>query len=60
VRLQNSDISKGKSGGYRLIYYIKTADFVILITIYTKSEVSDIPADEIRRLIDEYDKNQQL
>jgi len=26
VRVKNSDIQKGKSGGYRLIYYIKTSE----------------------------------
>ncbi|BAZ30454.1 hypothetical protein NIES4074_29140 [Cylindrospermum sp. NIES-4074] len=25
LRVRNSDIQKGKSGGYRLIYYVKTA-----------------------------------
>ena len=58
VRLQNSDVDKGKSGGYRVIYYIRTANFVILITIYAKSDASDVSASEIRRLIEEYDNNQ--
>lgn len=25
LRVRNTDIQKGKSGGYRLIYYVKTA-----------------------------------
>lgn len=29
VRIKNSDIQKGKSGGYRLLYYIRTATHVI-------------------------------
>jgi mRNA-degrading endonuclease RelE of RelBE toxin-antitoxin system len=37
LRVKNSDIQKGKSGGYRLIYYVKTAKGIILLTIYTKS-----------------------
>ncbi|HBW56361.1 MAG TPA: addiction module antitoxin [Oscillatoriales bacterium UBA8482] len=32
LRVRNSDIQKGKSGGYRLIYYIKTATAIILLT----------------------------
>ena len=30
VRVRNSDIRKGKSAGYRLIYYLKTQSDVIL------------------------------
>ncbi len=53
VRLKNSDLSKGKRGGYRLIYYLKTAERIILITIYAKSEQADISPDEIRRIIED-------
>ncbi|MBD1826755.1 type II toxin-antitoxin system RelE/ParE family toxin [Microcoleus vaginatus GB1-A2] len=35
LRVRNSDTQKGKSGGYRLIYYVKTAMAIILLTIYT-------------------------
>ena len=37
LRVRNSDIQKGKSGGYRLIYYVKTAKAIILLTIHSKS-----------------------
>ena len=53
VRVKNSDAAKGKSGGYRVIYYLKTATHTILLTIYTKSDTSDIPADAIRRIIED-------
>jgi mRNA-degrading endonuclease RelE of RelBE toxin-antitoxin system len=56
LRIRNSDIQKGKSGGYRLIYYVKTAKGIILLTIYAKSEQVDILADEIRSIITEYEK----
>jgi mRNA-degrading endonuclease RelE of RelBE toxin-antitoxin system len=42
VRLKNSNIKKGKSGGYRVIYYLKTAEAIILATIYSKSDISDV------------------
>jgi mRNA-degrading endonuclease RelE of RelBE toxin-antitoxin system len=29
VRLKNSNIQKGKSGGYRIIYYLKTAELIM-------------------------------
>ena len=53
LRVKNSDISKGKSGGYRLIYYCQTATGVILLTIYTKSEQVNIEAEDIKKIIDE-------
>ena len=53
VRLKSSDLVKGKSGGYRVIYFVRTADKVFLITIYAKSEQTDINPDEIRRIIEE-------
>ncbi|RCJ39078.1 addiction module antitoxin [Nostoc minutum NIES-26] len=57
LRVRNSDIQKGKSGGYRLIYYMKTAMGIILLTIYTKSEQADIAADDIRSIITEYEQS---
>jgi len=54
VRVKNSDIKKGKSSGYRLIYYLKTSTKIILITIYSKSDQSNIPAKEIRRIINNF------
>jgi len=57
LRVRNSDIQKGKSGGYRLIYYIKTATAIILLTIYAKSEQVDIAADDIRSIIREFEQH---
>lgn len=54
VRIKNSDIRKGKSGGYRLIYYVKNEKKVILITIYSKTEQSDIAPEQIRQIIKKY------
>jgi mRNA-degrading endonuclease RelE of RelBE toxin-antitoxin system len=54
LRVKNSDIQKGKSGGYRPIYYVKTLTGIVFLTIYPKSEQSDIEADEIRDIITEY------
>ncbi|OCQ99218.1 addiction module antitoxin [Oscillatoriales cyanobacterium USR001] len=58
LRIRNSDAQKGKSGGYRLIYYLKTAKAIILLTIYAKSEQVDIVADDIRSIIAEYDRRE--
>ena len=55
LRVRNRDIQKGKSGGYRLIYYVKTAKAIILLTIYSKSQQADIAADDIQSIISEYE-----
>ncbi|MBF2018441.1 MAG: type II toxin-antitoxin system RelE/ParE family toxin [Rivularia sp. T60_A2020_040] len=57
LRIRNSDIQKGKSGGYRLIYYVKTTIGITLLTIYTKSEQADINADDINNIIINYEKS---
>ena len=42
---------KGKSGGVRVIYYFKKQDDEIwLLTIYSKSEVENIPAHILRQI----------
>ncbi|BAZ67564.1 hypothetical protein NIES4106_23190 [Fischerella sp. NIES-4106] len=51
LRVRNSDIQKGKSGGYRLIYYVKTATGIILLTIY--SDVPDADASIQRGLLND-------
>lgn len=57
MRVQNSDIQKGKSSGYRLIYHLKTALNVVLITIYSKLEQGDISAEQIRSIVKEFDES---
>ena len=55
VRVKNTDIPTGKQGGYRVIYYQKKANFIILVTIYSKTEQADITAKQIRRILQEFD-----
>jgi mRNA-degrading endonuclease RelE of RelBE toxin-antitoxin system len=55
VRLKNSNIQKGKSGGYRVIYYLKTEIEIILATIYSKSDLSDISNQVIEEAIAQYE-----
>jgi mRNA-degrading endonuclease RelE of RelBE toxin-antitoxin system len=56
VRLKNSDIQKGKSAGYRVIYYLQTQTGVVLITIYSKSDLSDLSEHTIEEAIRQYEK----
>ncbi len=52
VRAGNSDLGRGKSGGYRLIYYLVTESSIVLLTLYSKTEQGDITSDEIVRIIE--------
>ncbi|MBW4517388.1 MAG: type II toxin-antitoxin system RelE/ParE family toxin [Timaviella obliquedivisa GSE-PSE-MK23-08B] len=60
VRLKNSNVQKGKSGGYRVIYYIKADDRIILATIYSKSDFADVAAEVIENAIAQYEQQTQL
>ncbi|AOX04347.1 addiction module antitoxin [Moorena producens PAL-8-15-08-1] len=51
VRIRNSDSQRGKSGGYRLIYWISSTELIILLDIYSKSDQQDIEVAEIRQII---------
>ena len=47
LRLKNSDIQKGKSGGYRVIYFYIEDNIITLISIYSKSDLANIDENEI-------------
>lgn len=53
VRLSNPSARRGKSGGFRVIYYAQSADHVFLVTIYSKTDQSDVSLERIRRVLDE-------
>jgi hypothetical protein len=49
---------KGKSGGVRVIYYFKKQDDEIwLLTIYSKTEVENIPAYVLRKIAQEIEND---
>ena len=56
IRVQNTDIRKGKRSGYRLIYYLETKESVILLTIYSKSDQGDISAKKLRDIVAEFEE----
>ncbi|MEG4572181.1 type II toxin-antitoxin system RelE/ParE family toxin [Microcoleus sp. N3A4] len=58
VRVKNSNIQKGKSAGYRMIYQIESPVSVLLLTIYSKSDRTDMSLNEIRSIIAEFDESQ--
>jgi mRNA-degrading endonuclease RelE of RelBE toxin-antitoxin system len=52
VRLPNKDSGKGKSGGFRVIYYVWTVESILLLTIYSKTDQENIASREIREMIE--------
>jgi mRNA-degrading endonuclease RelE of RelBE toxin-antitoxin system len=54
ARCASSDMKRGKSGDYRVIYYLQDQDRKIyLLSIYSKAERENIPVDEILQILKE-------
>ena len=52
IRVKNSDVG-GKSGGYRVIYYIKLpSNSIYLLTIYSKTQKESIDIEKLKPIID--------
>jgi mRNA-degrading endonuclease RelE of RelBE toxin-antitoxin system len=51
VRLSNPSAMRGKSGGFRVIYYVQVEDSLILLTIYSKTEQTDISPEDIQAVL---------
>ena len=49
IRLKNSSVPTGKSGGFRVIYFLRTQEKIYLLEIYSKSDLENI---EDKRLIE--------
>jgi mRNA-degrading endonuclease RelE of RelBE toxin-antitoxin system len=56
VRIPNRDARRGKRGGYRVVYYLQRAEQVALVTVFTKSDKSDVSLVTLRRMIQEYEQ----
>lgn len=54
VRVKNSDIQKGKSAGYRIIYLLELENSILLLTIYSKSEQEDITEAQIQSILENF------
>ncbi|MGI2906321.1 hypothetical protein [Tolypothrix sp. VBCCA 56010] len=52
--IRNSNIQKGKSAGYRLIYQLESPISILLLTIYSKSDREDIGVKEIRDIVADF------
>ncbi len=56
MRAKNSNIQKGKSGGYRIIYLLESETSILLLTIYSKSEQEDITTEQIKSILDNFEE----
>jgi len=55
IRLKNSDINSGKSGGYRVLYYyLNSKNEIIFFTIFSKVDTPNISDNDLDDLIKEY------
>jgi mRNA-degrading endonuclease RelE of RelBE toxin-antitoxin system len=53
-KLRWAMMGRGKRGGIRIIYYFKKQDDEIwLLTIYSKSEMTNIPNHVLRKIVEE-------
>lgn len=55
LRLANSSIPTGKSGGFRVIYYKKIEDKIYLLEIYSKTELENIDDSKIIEILKDND-----
>ncbi len=54
VRVPSSDQKKGKSGGFRVIYYFcLPGNDIFLLTMYAKAKQTDIKKKEIQNILDQ-------
>jgi mRNA-degrading endonuclease RelE of RelBE toxin-antitoxin system len=53
-RMLNTDLGKGKSGGYRLIYCVEDqpTPTIYLLLLYAKSDRDDVTRRELEQLLD--------
>ena len=56
VRVKNSDTQKGKRSGYRIVYNLRTNMYIIIVTIYSKLNQSDISAKDIKKILKDFDE----
>ncbi len=52
IRLASSDMAKGKSGAFRVIYYLWLGiDTIVLLDLYSKGEKEDVPVSELKKIL---------
>ena len=51
IRMKNSSISKGKSGGFRVIYFLIVDEKILILKIYSKNEIENLSNEYIFSLL---------
>ncbi len=51
IRVANSSIPTGKSGGFRVIYYYKLNNIIYLMDIYSKSDLESISDEKLQQIL---------
>ena len=55
ARLRNTSAGRGKRGGFRVIYRVMDdGTIILLLLIWSKTDISDVPDSEIRRVASKY------
>ena len=54
IRIPNSSIPTGKSGGFRVIIYYQVEDNIVLISIYSKTQKDNISDEDIEDILKNY------
>ncbi len=53
IRVSSSDMKRGKSGGFRLIYALKEKEeLIVLLLLYAKSDKEDVSISQIKKLLE--------
>ena len=55
ARLRNTSAQRGKRGGFRVIYRVMDdGTIILLLLIWSKTDISNVPDSEIRRVASKY------
>jgi hypothetical protein len=48
-------MTKGKSGAFRVIYYlVLDVETIVFLDLYTKGEKEDVPISELKKILEKY------
>ena len=53
IRVRNSSVPTGKSGGFRVIYFLKTEKKIYLLEIFSKSDMESIDENKLILILKE-------
>lgn len=55
IRLASSDMAKGKSGAFRVIYCLwLDISTIVLLDLYAKGEKEDVPVSELKQILEAF------